>query len=128
MNKFEFMNYNEKASVENDEEKELQGASSDFMEDVFCQSKKIKKLFKKEKKAKKTLSKQGKQLKKVASFGNELGKKVEALSDEVKAVKRDVAKFKKTARDSLFKELVYCDDISERKRLISEIQHTEVIE
>ena len=126
MNPFEFMNYTEETSVENTEEKELQRGSSDFMEDVFCQSKKVKKLFKKNKKAKKALSKQGKQIKKVASFGKELGKKVEVLSEEVKEVKRDVTKFKKTARDSLFKELVYCEDVSERKRLIAEIQRTEV--
>ena len=125
MNEYEFMNYTEGASVEDDEKKELKGAPSDFMEDVFCQSKKVKKLLKKGKKTRKALSKQGKQIKKVASFGKELGKKVEALSTEMKEVKRDVAKFKKTARDSLFKELVYCDDISERKRLIAEIQSTE---
>ena len=125
MNPSEFMNYTEETSVENTEEKELQRGSSDFMEDVFCQSKKVKKLFKKNKKAKKALSKQGKQIKKVASFGKELGKKVEVLSEEVKEVKRDVTKFKKTARDGLFKELVYCEDISERKRLIAEIQSTE---
>ena len=47
------------------------------------------------------------------------------INNEVKEVKRVVAKFKKTARDSLFKELVYCEDISERKRLIAEIQSTE---
>ena len=54
-----------------------------------------------------------------------MGKNVEVLSEEIDALKRDVAKFKKTARDNLFKELVYCDDISERKRLIAEIQSTE---
>ncbi len=126
MSKFEFMNYTEQSSVENADEKELQGGSPNFMEDVFCQSKKVKKLFKKDKKTKKALSKQGKQIKKVASFGKEIGKKVEVISEEVKDVKRDVAKFKKTTRDSLFKELVYCEDASERKRLIAEIQSTEV--
>ena len=125
MNEYEFMNYTEGASVEDDEKKELKGVPSDFMEDVFCQSKKVKKLLKKGKKTKKALNKQSKQIKRVASFGKELGKKVEVLSEEVKEVKRDVAKFKKTARDSLFKELVYCEDVSERKRLIAEIQSTE---
>jgi len=86
MNEYEFMDYTEKSTEADIEKKESNGAPSDFMEDVFCQSKKVKKLFKKEKKTKKTFSKQGKQLKKVASFGNELGKKVEVLSDEVKAV------------------------------------------
>lgn len=126
MKPFEFMNYAEEPSVENTEGKEITGGPSEFMEELLCNDKKFKKLIKKGKKTNKKLAKQGKQIKKVASFGKELGKKVEVLNAEVKEIKRDVEKFKKTARDGLFKELLYCDDVSERKHLIAEIQSTEV--
>ena len=122
---FEFLNNNEETPVKTAERSEVQSEYSEIAYGLICTYKSVKKLTKKRKKAKKALLKQGKRIKKLSSWGKEVGKNVEVLSEEIDALKRDVAKFKKTARDNLFKELVYCDDISERKRLIAEIQSTE---
>ena len=125
MKSYEFLNNDEAPSAENAEGKTVECTYSDFTDGLICTSKKLNKLKKRGKKMKKTLSKNKKMVK---AIRKEMGHKVEALGDEINELKRDVAKFKKSARDNLFRELVHCDDATERRRLIAEVKSLEVFE
>ena len=122
MARYEFINNDEALSTAKDEEKSVY---EEFTDGLVYTDKMLKKL---KKERKKTISKQKKKIRKQASFCKELGKEVDTLKGELKKIKQGVAEIKKSARDSLFKELACCDDVAERKRLIEEIRQMEASE
>ena len=72
-------------------------------------------------------SKQRKKTKKLTSKEKRNAEKIENLTNEVFVLNQNLENFKKIAKDGLFKDLVYSEDVSERKRLISEIQRLEML-
>ena len=128
MNNFEFLNSSEASTAANDEAKSVDGAYADFADGLIYINKRYSKLAKKNKKTCKKLIKQSKQLKKEVKLGKELNKKVKALSGELSGIKLEVVKFRNIAREGLFKDLISCENVSERKRLIEEIRRMEVFE
>ena len=118
MKDYEFLNNNEATAVENAEGKTVKWEYAEITDGLICTSKRVKKLEKKDKKTKQ----------KVKAIKKQMKQNTEALGKEIEEIKRDVAKFKKSVRDGLFRDLVRCDDASERRRLVAEAECLGVME